>query len=964
MAETPILVSDTDIENAQKEWLTEQLVRRSIDTYSGLCEAGLVGRGIINSTNWEHFQKKYSSHQHPVPFEFTEKIYGQIPSLKPFSVQDLYDFWVVSLCDISRISPLDESQAQEDEAEIDNYMHFIGSRCRQSVGWVILNSFFYTNSQKAFYKNRPEIVAMTESVRQRFEEINALKRDPSEVTQLIDELLTAFQLTEDIKESQDERDGLYLFKYMAEWNRAGYFYKRLDTALKHPGKTPQNRLQLMSSINFLINTVHTQSTIALDALNEQDDPGIMTAVCLGNIDEIDITPLLLSRATPAARELYMRQRRATPLSAGPLPSFSSREFQTHMAQSINTLFDRNNIASPIMASLVRTVMARLGAEYMELYGADKGLEMMQFIETHLRRKYEQMLNLQLHDRAYLFFKDREQSSGRFEKSEPVTDITIEDCASAAEEHKQIVAHVRKMVGEIESFRSISDIKLFSYGSMVTESKEPNAESDMDILLVCSFSGFTPDSIASLLPATRHLADTMKPYKKCTFTIKGAQFLPVKEVQITILNTDGFRTLMNASETGNRKEIIESLRSIIGIDTYGNQKPDIEGQARKPYPEEFFSLIKTIPDCMEELEDKTKTKAVPNLASVLTGNAPAEIVDRAKEYQDKSLSYERRKLALNGVILYLVDNLDYSDSKKVRSFVSSYGLGLNWLQAAMITAIEEYVSSKEATPETPEFGQLKEFVKSNQRAVDYSVIAGNNRVVAFGEIHISDNTKTELHDNLKEFKKLGFTHLGLEFLTNDTRELLVTYQKLAVGDPQKDPLRQKLLENLRNFEYTPRQPYLTMDLIDAAIAEGLTVVPLDSPEARAQRDNGDLYARDKEMASQIETILKADEKSKVFFIAGIKHTMHSLNSTTTLLERRGVPTTAVTFVGDRLPDRTYTGDFEKAARDLFIANKRFMVPKTPELHGDPGSMNFIESQAEEWLTHRTAGADWTIHLPQF
>ncbi len=146
---------------------------------------------------------------------------------------------------------------------------------------------------------------------------------------------------------------------------------------------------------------------------------------------------------------------------------------------------------------------------------------------------------------------------------------------------------------------------------------------------------------------------------------------------------------------------------------------------------------------------------------------------------------------------------------------------------------------------------------------------DNRVILIGETHTSPNPSRYWgNEMVPEFKKAGVTHLAVE-MDQDAQRFLTKNGK--VNRP-----------GLRLSGYRADNDFC--DMIDAALAAGIKIVPVDKADA-ATRDPD----RDQCMSNAIDGILTSDNNAKVVYWVGSTHAQKAhtrYDSTAQLLTESG------------------------------------------------------------------------------
>lgn len=144
----------------------------------------------------------------------------------------------------------------------------------------------------------------------------------------------------------------------------------------------------------------------------------------------------------------------------------------------------------------------------------------------------------------------------------------------------------------------------------------------------------------------------------------------------------------------------------------------------------------------------------------------------------------------------------------------------------------------------------------------AVLASDAQVVMIGERHMDRAPKQFLKDNLAEFQRLGFTHLGMEmFNTNQQEELDLRLR------PRKDILQDSWHWQLDNY----------LPVLDEADRLGVPLVALDGRHTLADPDSQsmehfaeDTQYRDNYMAKSVAAFLRNNPKAKLLVWTGGLH----------------------------------------------------------------------------------------------
>ncbi len=219
----------------------------------------------------------------------------------------------------------------------------------------------------------------------------------------------------------------------------------------------------------------------------------------------------------------------------------------------------------------------------------------------------------------------------------------------------------------------------------------------------------------------------------------------------------------------------------------------------------------------------------------------------------------------------------------------------------------------------------EAVKKFKSAVDYKQLLDNaSKIVFFGETHPLNELRDELRDNIKQFKKLGFTHLAMEALPSERQKLIDDYY---AGKATRD----QVLEALKkDWGWSPES---YMKLIDAAKDEGIKIVCLDVKITKEQKEkwakdkdySADSRFREAHWAKIMDAQLKADPKARIMALVGMGHT--GIDATkkdylTTLTKEAGHKPLVINLCS---PERSFKNYFDEAVETAKLQGERFMIP---------------------------------------
>ncbi len=219
----------------------------------------------------------------------------------------------------------------------------------------------------------------------------------------------------------------------------------------------------------------------------------------------------------------------------------------------------------------------------------------------------------------------------------------------------------------------------------------------------------------------------------------------------------------------------------------------------------------------------------------------------------------------------------------------------------------------------------EAIKKFKSKVDYKQLLENaSKIVIIGETHPVDELREELRNNIKEFKKLGFTHLAMEALPSARQQLLDDYYAGKAT-------RQQVVEALKkDWGWSPES---YMKLIDAAKEEGIKIVCLDVKLTKEQKEkwakekdySADERFREAHWAKIMDEQLKADPKAKIMALVGMGHTgidADRKGHLTTLTKEAGYKPIVINLYSR---ERLLKNLFDDAVETAKLQNERFMIP---------------------------------------
>lgn len=239
------------------------------------------------------------------------------------------------------------------------------------------------------------------------------------------------------------------------------------------------------------------------------------------------------------------------------------------------------------------------------------------------------------------------------------------------------------------------------------------------------------------------------------------------------------------------------------------------------------------------------------------------------------------------------------------------------------------------------------------AIDYSkLIEADKQVLVFGETHFADAHRKELILAIPVLKKLGFSHLALEALPSSKQYLVTDYTDGRLT-------RAALLAEIKST--WGHNPESYVQLIDAALAEGIDVVFLDSDREPADEPIDvtapnwqelerlararELNARDRREGHWIDIVaglLSSNNNARVIMLVGSGHTSRSA-ATASVPKRLSARTISGTTIALEGGDVFYDSIITESARLCNLRTTRFIVRIAD---GDPD-----------------AQGDYHLHLPQ-
>ncbi len=153
------------------------------------------------------------------------------------------------------------------------------------------------------------------------------------------------------------------------------------------------------------------------------------------------------------------------------------------------------------------------------------------------------------------------------------------------------------------------------------------------------------------------------------------------------------------------------------------------------------------------------------------------------------------------------------------------------------------------------------------------IEDDDRVVIIGEHHPDVESKRMLAAKLKEFRKKGFTHLGLEMIPASMQPMLDKYFETGEG---ADEIKAYLEEHWEG--YTDDGEYF--QIVEAAKAAGLRIVGLDMDDHGPSTDTeieGDRAMRKRNitMARSIDKIT-SDPSNRIVCLCGMGHVIGNIS----------------------------------------------------------------------------------------
>ncbi|MEM2918020.1 MAG: GNAT family N-acetyltransferase [Candidatus Altiarchaeota archaeon] len=177
------------------------------------------------------------------------------------------------------------------------------------------------------------------------------------------------------------------------------------------------------------------------------------------------------------------------------------------------------------------------------------------------------------------------------------------------------------------------------------------------------------------------------------------------------------------------------------------------------------------------------------------------------------------------------------------------------------------------PSDKEIKWVEENLPSKVEKVNYRKIASNARVLIFNEYHSDISPKRELAENMKLFRKMGFTDIAMEIFGKDDQELLNLYFKESDSEKAKK-YEVQLYELLSNWlkeldpDWLMENPSLAdeyLAVIKVAKENGIRIRAID-----VSKQNYGYVDRDKFMANAIAKILQEGNDRRVLVLVGMAH----------------------------------------------------------------------------------------------
>lgn len=173
--------------------------------------------------------------------------------------------------------------------------------------------------------------------------------------------------------------------------------------------------------------------------------------------------------------------------------------------------------------------------------------------------------------------------------------------------------------------------------------------------------------------------------------------------------------------------------------------------------------------------------------------------------------------------------------------------------------EQKTISNECAPLT--VAELAEFITREKREVNYeALIDPTVRLAAFGETHSRYGPKEEVIINLETFRKMGFTHVGLEYFGTELQEAIDDY---CEGGTEES--KQKLIQHLTDkWDYHPRFIDMCFQIIDIANKIGLRIIAINRKLGESAEKT------DRAMAENVSKVFEQDPNNKIITLTGNAH----------------------------------------------------------------------------------------------
>jgi hypothetical protein len=221
----------------------------------------------------------------------------------------------------------------------------------------------------------------------------------------------------------------------------------------------------------------------------------------------------------------------------------------------------------------------------------------------------------------------------------------------------------------------------------------------------------------------------------------------------------------------------------------------------------------------------------------------------------------------------------------------------------------------------------------------SRIAGDSKLVVFGEKHTASLHRALLRKSLKSMKEAGVDSLAVEFLSSDMQPLLDVF-----GRYERGAIRGQLALKWGNYGKASAKAIFL--LIKEAKRRGIHVVAMDEPSQGPKAPRIDEDVRNLRREGHMRGIIaQCLESGGVAVLCGKEHAMRIAGPF-----RKAHATAVVEFIGENPPEQK---------QDLFARE----MSKSPSLRDSWFIMRGPRGMERNRFNNETEFPDWVIHIPE-